>query len=304
MSFAIRQAWDGDLDGVVDLGVRCQADPNLACRYLSDDADSIRAELLDIDGAAAWTEVTWVALDDRRDPIGWIAAERDASMGRTWWFGPFVDDAEPLLADAVLDGLFATASRALPGVGAQLEQELVVDSRSTLLARFAGRNGFSAGPGSVVLRLESLDVDVPVHAASISRLQDDAVDVADAGALHDALFPGTHSTGERLFAQTGERFDRFVAHLDGVAVGYVATEVQHDGSLYVDYLGVDPAHRGAGLGRALIATALRARAGNDAPPHAHLTVRAANTSARRLYAGLGFIEEAVLIPYRRGFTLD
>jgi ribosomal protein S18 acetylase RimI-like enzyme len=37
--------------------------------------------------------------------------------------------------------------------------------------------------------------------------------------------------------------------------------------------------------------------------HAHLTVRSANDAARRLYASLGFTEERVLVPMRRGFTL-
>ena len=120
--------------------------------------------------------------------------------------------------------------------------------------------------------------------------------------LHDEIFPATHATGEYLFGLVEDRHDRFVARAGGELVGYVATELQHDGSLYVDYLGVSSAYRDQGIGRALVATAIRRRA--DVATHAHLTVRVSNEAARRLYASLGFVEDVVLVPYRLGFTLD
>lgn len=296
MSFTVRHAWDSDLDRLVELAAECQADPNRSCPYLSGDADALRTALVEIDGAIDWTEVTWVALDDVRTPIGWIAAESDASMGRVWWFGPFVADASSPLADAIADGLFAAGRR---GLATFREHEMAADVRSTLLPRFAQRQGFRSDEGSAALRIDDLHVEVPAVAALIEvGGQRDA----DAIALHDAIFPGTHSTGEALFGATGKRHDRYVARLDGVVVGYVATEMEHDGSLYIDFLGVSDACRGQGIGRALVATAIRARA--DDATHAHLTVRESNATARRLYASLGFVEDLVIIPHRIGFTID
>lgn len=295
MSFTIRQAWERDLDRLIELAVDCQRDPDRSCPYLSSDAAALRSELVDIDGTAAWTNVTWVALDDTRVPIGWLAAESDESIGRVWWFGPFVADASSPLADPVADGLLRAGRRALP----EFEQhELAVDARSDLLARFAARNGFRAEEGSAALRLNDLDVVVPTSPATISP---SGPDDAQAMALHDAIFPGTHSTGAHLFGVTGDRRDRYVARLDGEVVGYVATEMAHDESLYIDYLGVSDAGRGRGIGRALVATSIRARA--DQATHAHLTVRTSNTAARRLYTSLGFVEDLVIIPHRIGFTL-
>lgn len=295
MSFAIRQAWESDLDHLVALAVDCQSDPDRCCPYLSAEPAALRTELQDIDGVAVWTSATWIALDDDRHPIGWIAAESDESMGRVWWFGPFVADATAPLANAIADGLLAAARRSF---SAYVEQELAIDARSGLLRRFAERAGFRAEEGSAVLRLSDLNVDIPSASATIERV---AGTDARAVELHDAIFAGTHSTGDYLFSLTGDRHDRYIARLDDAVVGYVATELQHDGSLYVDYLGVDNASRGRGLGRALVATAIRARA--DDATHAHLTVRASNDAARRLYTSLGFVEELMLIPYRSGFTL-
>ena len=89
---------------------------------------------------------------------------------------------------------------------------------------------------------------------------------------------------------------------EGVPVGYVAVEVQPDGSGYVDYLGVAAQARGAGLGRVLVAGALRGLAARGVT-RVHLTVRVDNATARALYASLGFVEERVAVPYRRGFDL-
>ncbi len=187
------------------------------------------------------------------------------------------------------------------------EHELAIDARSTLLPAFAGRHGFVAQEGSIALHLADLDLVLEIPSPLPARFREVAAGTAcsnltkGAIELHDRLFPGTHSPGSYLFGQVDERHDRFVADREGTVVGYVATELQHDGSLYVDYLGVDETSRGQGIGRALVATAVRARASEVS--HAHLTVRASNTSARRIYASLGFVEERAIVPYRLGFTL-
>ncbi|WP_394939119.1 hypothetical protein, partial [uncultured Ilumatobacter sp.] len=229
MSFAVRQAWHADLERLVELAVGCQGDPNRSCHYLSSDIAALRTELQEIEGVDSWTTATWVALDDARNVIGWIAAESDRLMGRVWWFGPFVVDADLPLADAIADGLFGAGRRSL----AQFpEHELAIDARSSWLQRFAERNGFQAEEGSVVLRLSDLHIEVPGSSVRIEAAEE-SID-AEVVALHDAIFPGTHSTGAHLFGLTGGRHDRFVARHEGDVVGYVATEVQHDGSLYID----------------------------------------------------------------------
>lgn len=296
MSFAVRRAWQSDLDRLLDLAIECQEDPERTCPSLSNHRPALKAELQAIEGTKDWTAVTWVALDDARSLLGWIAAESDPDMGRVWWIGPFLADATASLTPAVADALLSTGRRSMQDFA---EHELAIDARSSVLAHFAERNGFQSDEGSVALRCTDLRVSAPACPASIGIA---ALGDADAIALHDRVFPGTHSTGERLFGQAGEQFDRFVARIDGEVVGYVATELQHDGALYIDFIGVSSTCRDQGVGRALVATAMGARAAEAT--HAHLTVRTSNTSARHLYASLGFVDDVVLTPYRIGFTLD
>ena len=85
MSFAVRQAWPGDLDALAAVAVSAQADPDRFIGYVGDDAASIAADLTEIDGVGRWSEATHVALDDERNVIGWIAAETDLDLGRVWW---------------------------------------------------------------------------------------------------------------------------------------------------------------------------------------------------------------------------
>ncbi|MFO7550716.1 MAG: GNAT family N-acetyltransferase [Haliea sp.] len=227
-------------------------------------------------------------------------------MGRTWWWGPFVDDNHDW--DGIADALWLGANRRLADA-IHTEQELAVDSRSRLLAAFAARHGFHAEEGSACLILKPgyefrhADADLTDAANSgvtIKRVK--ATWAPQVAALHDTLFPSTHRTGADIATSAGTEKQCLVALLDGCVIGYVATENQSDQSLYIDYVGVEPDYRGRGVGRALVATACQHGFAENAT-HAHLTVRESNRGARALYESLGFETEQILVPYRRGFAL-
>ncbi len=294
MSFAVRRAWDEDLDRLVELAVECQADPARSCPYLSSDADAVRSEVLEIEGPIHWTDATWVALDDERGIIGWVAAEYDAEMCRVWWFGPFVAGVVSELTDAVLDA--PVRRRQTRWLGDFDQHELAADEVGPAPLDLPSAHGFVAAEGSAALRLADLDVAVPAVDAAIEPAgsKDEA-----AVELHDEIFPATHATGEYLFGLVEDRHDRFVARAGGELVGYVATELQHDGSLYVDYLGVVEC-RTATRGSAAASVAARHTSPSRCRFYAHLTVRVSNEAARRLYASLGFVEDVVLVPLPNG----
>ena len=297
MSFAVRQAWPGDLDALAAVAVSAQADPDRFIGYVGDDAASIAADLTEIDGVGRWSEATHVALDDERNVIGWIAAETDLDLGRVWWWGPFLADGNEVLRDPIADALFAVGERSLNGVS---EHEFAIDERSALLQRFAERHGFVAHESSVVLTTASMLGAATMLNNAVMELVEEHHDAV--AALHDQIFPGTHTPGSLLVSQTDERHQRFVVVVKGEVIGYVATIFENEQSLYIDYLGVAVKHRAVGWGRILITAAMRAR--HEDATHAHLTVRSANDAARRLYVSLGFTEERVLVPMRRGFTLS
>jgi ribosomal protein S18 acetylase RimI-like enzyme len=105
-----------------------------------------------------------------------------------------------------------------------------------------------------------------------------------------------------LVTSAGPDRIRLVVERDGDVAGYVAVERQPDGNGYVDFLGVAPGHRRRGLGAELVRAGVAALAELGCRRF-HLTVREADTGARALYAGLGFTEERVIRPFRRGFSL-
>lgn len=295
MSFAIRTAWPDDLDRMVALAVDCQADPQRHCAYLSDSAAAIRAEVIEV---SDWVQETLVALDDERQLIGWLLATTDPDMDRVWWWGPFVagagDDMQVIVASTLL-------SKGLLDRAEHNEHEMAADCESRFFAAVANRHGFVAQEGSLALRLDDLQqrFDIVGH---LAQVDDPRVDATAVAAMHDATFPGTHSTGAMLLRDADADHNIHVALDADEVIGYVATEAQSDGSLYIDYLGVAEDHRGRGVGRNLVRHAL-----NTAPTdrtYAHLTVREGNMAARALYRSLGFVEVQAIVPYRKGFLLD
>jgi ribosomal protein S18 acetylase RimI-like enzyme len=298
MTFAVRRARESDLEDLVAVAVVSQADPDRFSAYLGDDPDSIRADVVEVEN---WPAFTHVALDDSRNVIGWLLADTDDEMGRVWWWGPFFADAARDQWAVVADALLGAGMRELADF---TEHELAFDKRSSIGPLFTERHGFIAEEGSVALRASALDVAAPTIDPSVGLVISD-VDVATAepvAVLHDEIFPGTHTVGRALVDAADDEHLRLVAVADGRVVGYVATELQNDGSLYIDFLGVTDRLRGRGVGRALIAAAMRRHVGRA--DTAHLTVREHNAAAQALYASLGFVAELVFIPFRRGFSVS
>ncbi|MDW3217163.1 MAG: GNAT family N-acetyltransferase [Acidimicrobiales bacterium] len=284
----IRSAVVDDLSAMAALAEPLQRRPDRHIAYLSVDAPSITTEIADL---TAWEAVSAVAHLDG-ELVGWLVGEIDAEIGRVWWLGPFATTAD---WSTVADALLSHAEAQLPG--AITEQEFAVDGRFDDLVTWSETHGFHADPGSIAIALGG-----PVAGAAIDTRDAGPGDLDAVGALHDRLFPDTHTTGRQIVETTDPRHIRLVAEVDGAVVGYVALEEQADGSGYVDFVGVEESHRGAGIGGGLVAAgvaALRERGCG----RIHLTVREANAAARALYARLGFVEEFTLVPLRKGFTL-
>lgn len=283
-------------DRLGSLGATLQTGPEDHIAYYGVTADVIAQEIVQI---PQWQRSTTVAVGDDGRLVGWMMAETDDEVGRIWWWGPVVDRDLRHTADrdAVADEMY-TLCRALVPTGIS-EEELAADDRNALVWRFAQRHGFVPEEASVALKRH--DVGATRSPADAVRAFEPA-DAAAMARLHDTLFPGTHTLGSQLAAADRHGI-RLVAEIDRTVIGYVIVEIQPDASGYIDYVGVEPTARGRGVGRSLVGAALEelGRRGVDA---AHLTVRESNDHARRLYRSLGFVEDRVLRPYRKGFALD
>lgn len=257
-----------------------RADGRVRCLHAEQGADTaaLAAELAGLAPGRA----VFVAAEQEGAPIGWIGAELDAIAGRAWLRGPLgaVPAAWPPLVDALLQALPATTRcDAFPQA-----------DEAGLVAAYEAA-GFGALATHRVLRATQAPAMPP--AAPIVAVAPGAAVMPDLLALHDRLFPDTYLRGDALPASMDAQHRLFAALPGGRLAGYVY--VQHkpaEPEGYVDYLGVAESARGQGLGRALLATALRWALLDQQLPCVHLTVRQHNAAALALYRSVGFVEVA------------
>jgi len=280
-----------ELAALAEFAALQQSDPTTHIVYLGSEAPGIAAELAE----ATWRDVSVVAVDGG-ELAGWLIGDVDHDMGRVWWLGPFVGvDVHNGAWVSIADALLEVGRGELPD--RITEEEMAVDARFERCRRWAAGHGFAEEEGSHVLQLEGT-IDPPTTPVQAITDADHEAVVR----LHDQLFPGTHTTGAQLVAGHDATRRRLVVRHAGHVAGYVAVELQPDGSGYVDYLGVVPSQRRRGLGGDLVRAGVLElrRLGADG---VGLTVRAGSEGARDLYVSLGFGEERFVVPLRRGFSL-
>lgn len=282
----ISQLGDAEEDEVVAYVVAAQADPSRHVTYVGDSEVSVRSDLA---AAAHWRDRTLVARDDAGTITGVLTVDVDDDLGRLWWLGPWADDRATAAA-------LVEAGRGL--AAGTPEREFAPDSRNADLAELATTLGYRAEiPGALLRRELTQPLEDDDHRRVRAMVEEDRDAVAH---LHDQLFAGTHTRGRDLVRDQGTDVLVFG---DDVPVAYIATQSQPDGTVYVDFLGVAPAARRRGLGRALVTAALR-RARATGLTRAYLTVRTDRPGAIALYLGLGFVEERRIAPFRHGFSRD
>ena len=276
-----------ELAALADFAAPLQQRPETHVVYLGKEPDGIRAEIAE----STWSDVSAVATDGDTI-IGWLIGDVDADMGRVWWFGPFVTADE---WESVATELLTACRRQL--ADDVDEEEMSVDARFERFRAWATAHGFVEEEGSYVMQFEGA---LEPSTADVREITDADHDIVTR--LHEELFPGTHTTGRQLVAGHDETHRRLVAEVDGEVVAYIAVERQPDGSGYIDFLGVAPAARRRGVGRELVRAGV-AELRRLGVTDVGLTVRVGSEGARELYRSLGFDEELVAIPLRRGFGL-
>jgi ribosomal protein S18 acetylase RimI-like enzyme len=283
----LRRVTADDIEALAAFAAPLQAEPSAHIIYLGIDELSIAAEIRE----TTWADVSVVALDEG-EVVGWMIGDIDPEIGRVWWFGPY---AQADGWQAIADGLLAACRRQLPVSITQ--EEIAVDERFDRCRAWAEREGFTAEEGSLVL---NLDGDLAPPTIAVRELATD--DREAVSALHESLFPGTHTTGAGLVAGHDATHRRLVVDHGGRVGGYIAVEMQPDDHGYIDFLGVDPDARRQGLGGELVRAGV-AELRRLGATTIGLTVRQGSAGARELYASLGFAEERVAVPLRRGFSL-
>jgi diamine N-acetyltransferase len=85
------------------------------------------------------------------------------------------------------------------------------------------------------------------------------------------------------------------ARIGDDVVGYVQWGVDDDGSHWIGGLVVDAAHQGRGVGRGIVEALIERLSPLAGAAGLALSYEPANTTARALYASLGFVETGELV---------
>lgn len=307
----VRPVEAGELDAVVALIAAEQARPERLITYVGTEPTGIRAEL---DGLEPpWAETLRVVGDDSGDDdvalVGVTVVEWDEELGRAWILGPWVagdDDAWTAHADGLLDAALEQPPSSIT------EHEVSGAVANVRLGALAAARGWTASvvnhaliaDASVVAGWPATESDADEPAALRAAVAGDTAAIAP---LHDAEFPGTYASAPQLVAgqADGSRVvlvapaaaDEAAADTDAIA-GYAAGQVHDDGEGFIDFVAVDLAARGTGVGRRLVMALTRDLLARSTMGRVALTVQDGRAPARALYEQLGFRPDGSFVAYR------
>lgn len=286
----------GELADVIALIVDQQRQPERNIAYLGTEVEGVTAELEGLE--PTWTTTARVARADGRI-VGVVAVEWDEEVGRSWVMGPWVvhdgerwlNVAEELL-DAALDQVPAGIKR----------HELSGDTANRHLADLAAARGWWTTEVNHALSVDEAVVSAWTDADAGSTAMRPATtdDVEAIRALHDLEFPATYATADQLVAgqRDGTRVTLVAPDEAGGISAYASGHVQDDGEACLDFVVVQPAHQGAGLGRQAVTAVARALLPRAPLRRMSLTVQEHRVPARALYERLGFRHEVSIVGYR------
>jgi len=286
-----------ELNDIVAFIAAQQAHPDRRICYVGTDVAGIDAEL---DGL----EPSWVTsarvLREGARITGVVTTEWDDDLGRAWIVGPWVvGDGDAWMAPAV--ALLDAALAALPP--SVTRYEMCGDIANKRLADLARLRGWTATePNHVLLADAGVVAAWPLGGeGQMAALRAATLDDIEAiTALHNAEFPDTYASATQLVhgQLDGSRVVLVADDTHGGVAGYAAGEVHDDGEGFIDFVAVDPAARGAGIGRRLVVPITRRLVERSTLGRVCLTVQDHRTSARTLYDQLGFRPDGTLIAYR------
>ena len=269
------------------------ADGRVRCLH-GDQGDDERSHVVELAELPADEATFWRAAGSHGETLGVIGCEIDRSQRRAWIRGPW---AVPGLSSAALEAaLLNTLERSLPQI--TRFDAFPSEHDEALAALYLGAS-YRRMDVHRVMQAALGDVGTTTAAdARITPARPD--DLRQWLPLHHGLFPGSYLSDEDIAAaiSDGARLV-LTAWFDSRPAGYlVAKDDAAMGEMYVDYLGVDPATRGRGLGRALLLHAMR-WGERRACRRAALTVRQDRAEAMSLYLQCGFQEVRAGVNWRK-----
>lgn len=234
----------------------------------------------------------WILARANGQLVGALGFDIDFDAGRTWLYGPFVSHPNWLvIADRLWDELQSLLSQVT------LEHELFCNEQHVNCIAFAERHGFRQRSRDSIQKFDrGLLMQLPKTTAEIlTEPYYEAVCV-----LHDQTFPQTYYSGQEILNRLNDQRRMFIVTDNGQLRGYAYVEVEPafgDGS--IEFIGVDCAARGRGIGSQLMTASLQWMFSFETVQEINLTVNAENQSALALYQRVGFQPAHTMCSFRK-----
>lgn len=278
----IRKAQKADFEAISTLIAAQNLTPETHCIHseTGEDAQSMSNEMTRLDTEGG---ICFVMSSAEGQVTGAMGCELDVELGRGWLRGPFIVETQGDWNEAAAS-LYEGLVNLLPASIRQFDTFLDVENRRG--------NDFYLSNDFEQLRL--------VHVYLSDRLEG-VVQEADlcerlhprqAQAfidLHDATFPGTYATGQRILDKLDDQHQVFVNGQGSESLGYLYAVIDEDtGDGSIEFVGVREETRGKGIGRKLLQTALHWLFKVKQVKQVMLVVNDNLANARSLYESVGF----------------
>jgi len=278
----VRQAHKVDFGTIAGLIADQNKNPETHC-IQSDAGNDLQSIQNEMTRLASDSGICFVMAFQGDQLLGTLGCELDEELGRGWLRGPFITGNTndwSKTASVLLHALLKTLPTSIRWLDSFLN-----------IANEQG-NHFYLDNGFRQLRL--VHVYVASHVGNPFRPSDTCEvlkshQTQDFFHLHEAIFPQTYATGQRILDKIGDRNQVFVYNQGSEMLGYVYAAIEEDsGDGSVEFIGVREDARGNGIGRQLLQSALHWFFEEKKVPQVTLVVNDNLTNARRLYESVGF----------------
>jgi ribosomal protein S18 acetylase RimI-like enzyme len=249
--------------------------PETQCIHSGDMAEAIAAEMHHLHDEGRFV---MLQAEQQDELAGLLGGELDDEMAFLW--GPFVLTED---WDGVTAALWQQWQSSLPPA--------ITKQAAFLHLKNERGRAFYQAQGFVEKQIAHIYVAPrPEHILPPSarvRLFEER-DAAAFTRLHEIIFAGTFETADKAIAAINDERRIFVYPEGDTILGYcyAASDSQDEG--YIEFIGVDQAARGQGVGKQLLLTALHWLFADRNMPQVGLTVLDFRTNAQKLYEAVGF----------------
>lgn len=233
------------------------------------------------------TEACFYVARRARAVLAVIGAQIDAQLSRAWLRGPLTNDCNASDAASLRTALIGAIVAALPAIR-RFDAFPQIDESSL-------RESYRAAGFRDHTQYHVMSLARPSRTPAWPQVVRDAsaAQAQQAARLHGRIFAATYLTGKAMIESLDEDHRLLVVTRKDAVAGYLYVQrkpLEDEG--YIDFLGVDEASRGHGLGRALLDAAVHWAIVQRRLPRVCLTARQDNSPALGLYEGAGFREAA------------